>query len=169
MSTRAKQIFLFLTIVVPFLGYCIIYYTPIIRNAPFRSDEFVSFQFQWGAGNDLPNSYDSATGNYQYLDTKDSLIKTNVKLRQNDIIYLHNKMNELGYWNFPDLIANAETDLNKSKVLRYVFTFNYKRKTKKVVYLTDYNDIPKLATVAGQMKTLVEQTINDAEERYSKK
>ena len=169
MSTRAKQIFLFLTIVVPFLGYCIIYYTPILRNAPFRSDEFVSFQFQWGAGNDMPNIYDSATGRYEYLDRNDSLIKTNVKLRPNDISYLHNKMNELGYWNFPELIANADTDLKKSKVLRYVFTFNYKRKTKKVIYLTDYNDIPKLATVAGQMKTLVEQTINDAEERYSKK
>jgi hypothetical protein len=169
MSTKAKKIFLLLTIVVPFLGYCIIYYTPIIRNAPFRSDEFVSFQFQWGAGNDLPNIYDSATGNYQYLDAKDSLVKTNVKLRENDIIYLHNKANELGYWNFPDVIANSDTDLKKSKVLRYVFTFNYKRKTKKVIFLTDYTDIPKLANVAAQMKTLVETTIGDAEERYGKK
>lgn len=169
MSSKAKKIFLLLTIVVPFLAYCVIYYTPIIRNAPFRSDEFVSFQFKWGAGNDLVNTYDSKTGNYEYLNAKDSLVKTNVKLRENDIIYLHNKANELGYWNFPDVIANAGTDLNKSKVLRYVFQFNYKRKSKKVIYVTDYTDIPKLSTVAGQMKTLVEQTINDAEERYSKK
>ena len=169
MSSKTKKIFLLLTIVVPFLLYCIIYYTPIIRNAPFRSDEFVSFQFKWGAGNDLPNSYDSATGDYQYLDTKDSLIKTNVKLRENDIIYLHNKANELGYWNFPDVIANTGTDLNKSKVLRYVFQFNYKRKSKKVIFLTDYDEIEKLGTVAGQMKTLVEKTIGDAQERYRKK
>lgn len=169
MSTNAKKLFLLLTIVVPFLAYCVIYYTPIIRNAPFRSDEFVSFQFKWGLGNDLPNFYDSATGEYQYLDAKDSLIKTNVKLRETDIIYLHNKADELGYWNFPDVIANAGTDLNKSKVLRYVFQFNYKRKSKKVIYVTDYNDIPKLKDVAGQMKKLVEGTINDAQERYSKK
>jgi len=169
MSSKTKKIFLLLTIVIPFLLYCIIYYTPIIRNAPFRSDEFVSFQFKWGAGNDLPNSYDSATGDYQYLDTKDSLIKTNVKLRENDIIYLHNKANELGYWNFPDVIANTGTDLNKSKVLRYVFQFNYKRKSKKVIFLTDYDEIEKLGTVAGQMKTLVEKTIGDAQERYRKK
>lgn len=169
MSSKTKKIFLLLTIVVPFLGYCIIYYTPIIKNAPFRSDEFVSFQLQWGAGNDMPNIYDSATGNYQYLNRKDSLVKTNVKLRQNDVIYLHNKLNELGYWNFPDVIANEGTDLNQSKVLRYVFTFNYKRKSKKVIYVTDYSDIPKLRTVAGQVKTLVETTIGDAEERYSKK
>lgn len=169
MSTNAKKIYLLLTIVVPFLAYCVIYYRPILKNAPFRSDEFVSFQFKWGAGNDMPNSYDSATGDYQYLDAKDSLIRTNVKLRQNDIIYLHNKANELGFWNFPEVIANEGTDLNKSKVLRYVFQFNYKRKTKKVIFVTDYNDIPKLGNVAGQMKTLVEQTINDAEERYGKK
>jgi len=169
MSSKTKKIFLLLTIVVPFLLYCVIYYTPIIRNAPFRSDEFVSFQFKWGAGNDLPNTYDSATGDYQYLDTKDSLIKTNVKLRENDIIYLHNKANELGYWNFPDVIANSGTDLNKSKVLRYVFQFNYKRKSKKVIFLTDYDEIAKLGTVAGQMKTLVEKTIGDAQERYRKK
>lgn len=169
MSTNAKKIYLLLTIVIPFIAYGVIYYTPIIRNAPFRSDEFVSFQFQWGAGNNLPNSYDSATGNYQYLNQKDSLVKTNVKLRENDIIYLHNKANELGFWNFPEVIANAGTDLKKSTVLRYVFTFNYKRKSKKVIYLTDYNDIAKLRDVTNQMKTLVEQTINDAEERYNKK
>lgn len=169
MSTKTKKIFLLLTIVVPFLVYCVIYYTPMLRNAPFRSDEFVSFQYQWGAGNDLVNSYDSATGDYQFLNRNDSLIKTNVKLRPNDIIYLHNKANELGYWNFPDVIANAGTDLEKSKVLRYVFTFNYKRKTKKVIYLTDYTEIPKLENVAGQMKRLIEKTIGDAEERYNKK
>jgi len=36
MSPRAKRIFLFLTVVVPFLIYAIIYYAPIIRNAPFK-------------------------------------------------------------------------------------------------------------------------------------
>ena len=138
----------------------------MIKNAPFRSNEFVSLQLKWGAGNDLVNSYDSATGDYQYLNAKDSLIKKNVKLRENDIIYLHNKANELGLWNFPDLIANEGTDLNKSKVLRYVIQFNYKRKSKKVVFLTDYDDIPKLRDVATQMKSLVEKTIIDAEDRY---
>jgi len=169
MSTRAKKIFLIITIVVPFLAYCVIYYKPMIANAPFRSDEFVSLQFKWGAGNDLVNSYDSSTGEYQYLNAKDSLVRKNVKLRHNDIIYLHNKANELGLWNFPDLIANEGTDLNKSKVLRYVIRFNYKRKSKNVIFVTDYNDIPKLRDVATQMKTLIEQTITDAEERYSSK
>lgn len=169
MSTKAKKIFLALTIIVPFLAYCIIYYVPMFRNAPFKLKEFESIEFKWGLGNNLENSYNSATGDYQYVNAQDSLTKTNVKLRKDDILYLHSKASELGFWNFPDLIANAGTNLDSSKVLRYVMVFNYKTKSKKVVYLTDYTEIQKLKGLAEQMKTLLMQSINDAEERYGKK
>lgn len=168
MSTKSKKIFLLLTIVIPFLAYGVIYYTPIIRNAPFRSDEFVSFQLKWGPGNVMENSYDSATGNYTYVNASDSVVRTQVKLRQNDIIYLHNKANELGLWNFPELIANEGTDLKTSKVLRYEMQFNYRRKRKKVILLSDFQDVPKLRDVSNQMKTLLINTISDAEQRYGK-
>jgi hypothetical protein len=102
------------------------------------------------------------------LDNRDSLIKTNVKLRHNDIIYLHNKANELGLWNFPEVIANEGESLTSDKILRYEIQFNYKRKSKKVVFMTDYNEVPKLRNVAGQMQKLITQSINDAEERYGK-
>ncbi len=140
----------------------------MIKNAPFKSTEFVSIQYKWGVGEVLENSYDSATGDYQYLDAKDSLVKTKVKLRKNDIIYLHNKANELGLWNFPDVIANRGADLTSNKVLRYELKFNYKRKSKKVIIMSDYQEIPKLMSVATQMRTLVADAVNDAEERYSK-
>eukprot|EP01132_Coremiostelium_polycephalum_P018692 gene18692-22266_t len=90
-------------------------------------------------------------------------------LRTNDIIYLHNKANELGLWNFPDVIANRGADLNSSKVLRYEIEFNYQRKKKKVILMSDYNEIPKLRDVSTQMKNLVAQSINEAEERYTPK
>jgi hypothetical protein len=144
MSTRAKKIFLALTIVVPFLIYCVVYYTPMLRNAPFRLKEFKSIEFKWGEGNNLENSYNSETGDYQYVNAKDSIIKTNVKLRKDDILYLHSKANELGFWNFPDFMANSENDLKTSKVPRYVMTFNYKEKSKTVVFLVDYNGDPSL-------------------------
>ncbi|EDM36607.1 hypothetical protein PBAL39_25105 [Pedobacter sp. BAL39] len=169
MSTRTKKIFLFLTIVVPFLAYCVIYYRPMLRNAPFRSTDFESIVFKWGMGNQLENSYNSATGEYVYVDAKDSVVHTNVKLRKNDMLYLHGKANEIGFWNFPEVIANKGTDLNTSKVLRYVIRFNYKTKSKEVTYLTDYTEIPKLQGLAEQMKSLVAQSINDAEERYGNK
>lgn len=168
MSSRGKKIFLALSIIVPFLIYCVIYYRPMIKNAPFKSTEFVSLQYKWGVGKVLENSYDSATGDYQYLNAKDSLVKTNVKLRKNDIIFLHSKANELGLWNFPDVIANRGADLISDKVLRYELQFNYKRKSKKVIIMSDYQEIPKLMSVATQMRTLVADAVNDAEERYSK-
>lgn len=169
MTSKGKKIFLALTIVVPFLIYCVVYYTPMLRNAPFKSKEFVSLQFKWGVGPVLENSYDSATGDYQYVDTRDSVIKTNFKLRKNDIMYLHSKANELGLWNFPEVIANNGADLKSGKVLRYELQFNYQKKSKKVIYMTDYSEIPKLRDVAGQMVKLISQSINEAENRYTNK
>ncbi|TCC86722.1 hypothetical protein FBD94_08500 [Pedobacter hiemivivus] len=168
MSDKGKKIFLALTIVVPFLIYCVVYYTPMFKNAPFKLKEFESIDLKWGMGNNLENSYNSATGDYQYVNGQDSLIKTNVKLRKDDILYLHSKASELGFWNFPDVLANRGTNVDSSKVLRYVIQFNYKKKSKTVIYLTDYNEIPKLKGLAEQMKTLLQQSINDAEERYGK-
>jgi hypothetical protein len=169
MSNRGRKIFIFVSVVLPILIYCYFYYEPILRNAPFKSGEFVSIKYKWGVGKTLDNSYDSSTGAYQYLDKKDSLVKTNVKLRQDDIIYLHNKATQLGFWNFPSLLANTTADTANVKLLRYELEFKYKRVSKKVVYLSNYNEIPKLRDLAMQMKTLVEQTINSAEERYGKK
>lgn len=166
MSDKAKKIFFALTIIVPFLGYCVAYYLPIINNAPFKSKDFVSMQFNWGEGDSLVNQYNSKTGAYQYLNDGDSLIKKVVKLRKDDIIYLHNKANELGFWNFPDEIYNNKEDLKSSKIPRYYFEFKYKGKTKKVLFMSDYSKRPKLRDVALQMKTLVEKTISDAELRY---
>jgi len=169
MNNKTKKIFLALTIIVPFLAYCVFYYMPILRNAPFKSNEFESFQFKWGVGDVLENTYDSSTGDYQYVDSRDSIIRTNVKLRSNDMIYLHSKANELGLWNFPDVVANNGSDLKSPKVLRYEIVFNYKRKSKKVIYLTDYSEIPKLRDVTAQMTKLIRQSISDAEDRYSNK
>ena len=169
MTSKGKKIFLALTIVVPFMIYCVVYYTPMLRNAPFKSKEFVSLQFKWGVGPVLENSYDSATGEYQYVDTRDSLVKVNFKLRKNDIMYLHSKANELGLWNFPEVIANTGADLKSPKVLRYELQFNYQKKSKKVIYMTDYTEIPKLRDVSGQMVKLISQSINEAEERYTNK
>lgn len=169
MSNRGKRIFILVSIVIPILIYCYFYYEPMLRNAPFKSAEFVSIKYKWGVGEKLENTYDSSTGDYQYMTAKDSLVKTNVKLRKDDIIYLHNKATQIGFWNFPDLIANRTADTTNAKVLRYELEFNYKRISKKVVYLSDYKEIPKLRDLAVQMKTLVEQTINGAEERYGKK
>lgn len=169
MNNRARKIFILFSIIIPILIYCYFYYEPMLRNAPFKSGEFVSLKYKWGVGQTLDNTYDSSTGAYQYVNAKDSIIKTNVKLRKDDIIYLHSKATQIGFWNFPELLANNTVDTVDKAKLRYELEFNYKRTSKKVVYYSDYNQIPKLRDLAVQMKTIVEQTIASADERYGKK
>lgn len=168
MSKRFKTIFLAITVVLPFLIYCVIYYKPIFENAPYRADQFVSIEIKWGTGPKLENSYNSATGAYQYLTPQDSLVTKVVKLKKDDMLYIHGKASELGFWNFPDLIAASYDDPAKSPAPRYVMTMHYQRKSKTVTYVSDYTEIPKLKNLAEQMQKLVITTINTAEDRYGK-
>jgi hypothetical protein len=84
MTDRGKKLFIFFTVVVPLLIYSVVYYAPIIRNAPFKAKEFVSITYKWGVGDNLENSYNSVTGEYKYLDNKDSLIIKHLKLSGRD-------------------------------------------------------------------------------------
>lgn len=166
MSKRFKTIFLSVTVVLPFLMYCYFYYKPIFENAPYRADEFVSIDINWGTGPKLENSYNSATGKYQYLNPSDSLITTVVKLKKDDMLFIHGKASELGFWNFPEIISNTNEDPAKSPAPRYVMTMHYKRKSKTVTYVSDYKEVPKLKNLAEQMQKLVINTVNTAEDRY---
>lgn len=168
MTSRGKRIFLFLTVVVPFLIYAIVYYAPIIRNAPFKAKEFVSLEYKWGAGNKLENSYNSATGEYRYYNNNDSLIVTKVELNARDKKYLDSNADEQGFWNLPDVVANDGSDLKNSKALRYFMKFNYQTKSKEVTYLSDFDGNPRMKSAATQMQKIIEQSITDAEERAKK-
>jgi hypothetical protein len=168
MTSRGKKIFLFLSIVVPFLIYCIVYYAPIIRNAPFKAKEFVSLEYKWGVGTNLENSYNSATGEYKYLNDKDSLIIKHVELNARDKKYLDSNADEQGFWNLPDIVANNENDVKNSKAPRYFMKFNYQKKSKEVTYLSDFEGNVRMKNAAVQMQKIIEQSIIDAEERAKK-
>ncbi|MFI5453441.1 hypothetical protein ACHMWN_14940 [Pedobacter sp. UC225_61] len=168
MTSRGKKIFLFLSIVVPFLIYCIVYYAPIIRNAPFKAKEFVSLEYKWGVGTNLENSYNSATGEYKYLNDKDSLIVKHVELNARDKKYLDSNADEQGFWNLPDIVANNENDIKNSKAPRYFMKFNYQKKSKEVTYLSDFEGNIRMKNAAVQMQKIIEQSIIDAEERAKK-
>lgn len=165
MTSRGKKIFLMLSIVVPFLIYCIVYYAPIIRNAPFKAKEFVSLEYKWGTGNRLENSYNSATGEYRYLNDKDSLVIKHVELNARDKKFLDSNADEQGFWNLPDVVANNENDLQHAKALRYFMKFNYQTKSKEVTYLSNYDGNPRMKDAAVQMQKIIEQSITEAEER----
>lgn len=143
------------------------YYLLSVKQGPYPASKFISITYKWGIGDTLVNSYNSATGEYQYLNNKDSLIKTNVKFHANNIIFLHSKANELDFWKLPELIANKNADLNNKDILHYEMVFSYEGKRKKIIYYTNYTDDMAIATAAQALQKLIEQTINEAEERYS--
>ena len=144
------------------------YYFLNLKQGPYAVADFESLTYKWGVGDTLLNSYNSATGDYQYLDNRDLLIKTKVKIRANNIIFIHSKANELGVWQLPDVIANKNANLKSEKVLRYEMVFNYEGKSKKIIYLTDYDEDQKIALAAEELQNIIKKTIDEVEERYSK-
>jgi hypothetical protein len=168
MSDRSKKIFLALSIIVPFAIYCIYYYGIMVKNAPYKFSEFESVTFKYGIGDSLVNQYDSKTGNYQYLDQNDSLIKTHVKLRKDDLLYLHRKAADLGFWNFPKEITNSSNDGRRTSP-RYYLEFKYQRKAKQILFDIDFNGDPKLKDAARILIEEVSRTINDAEDRSGRR
>ncbi len=166
MSSRGKKIFLALSIIVPMIIYCYIYYKPIIQNAPFRKNEFVSMQFKWGVKDTLENNYNSATGEYQYVTGADSTVRKKIFLKSDDILYMHAKANEIGLWNFPDTIGKKSP--KSMAVPRYDILFNYKKKSKHVIIYGDFDGNPKLLDAAVQMRKVIIETLNQAERRSGK-
>ncbi|SEK51968.1 hypothetical protein SAMN05661044_00437 [Olivibacter domesticus] len=166
MNERSKKIFLYVCIVVPFLGYCIFYYSNMIKNAPFRFADFESIEFNYGATANMNNKFDSKTSKYQYVNKRDSLIQTSLKLRKDDLLYLHRKATEYGFWNFPDeMISTGVVDTAKNNV-RFFLKFNYKEKSKQMLFDTDFKGDPKLYDAAKTMVAEVQRVLNDAEDRH---
>ena len=162
MNTRSKKIFLIMSIVVPFLLYCIYYYGMMIKNAPYKFSEFQSIHFEYGYGDTLNNIYDSKTGEYQFVNRRDSIVKINLKLSKDDLLYLHRKAADLGFWDFPANELNPDV---KGRVPRYVIQFNYLRKTKKVMYDASYNGAEKLKDANDRLIIEIKKILSDAEAR----
>lgn len=168
MTDRGKKLFIFFSVIVPFLIYAIVYYRPIIRNAPFKAKEFVSLEYKWGAGKNLENSYNSATGEYKYLNDKDSLVVRHIKLSQKDQKFLDSNADEQGFWNLPDVVGNSEADLSNPKLLRYFIKFNYQKKSKEVTYFPNFDGNQKMKTATAKMQKIIEQYLIDADQKLSK-
>ncbi len=168
MSDRSKKIFLAICITVPFLVYCVYYYGIMVRNAPYKFTEFESITFKYGAGDSLVNQYDSKTGNYIYLNNRDSLVRTHVRLNKDDLLYLHRKAANLGFWNFPENLAGQNQIGRHADIPRYFLEYKYKQKTKKLFFDLDFNGNPKLKEAAKALVDEVTKTLNDAEGRDKK-
>jgi len=167
MISRSKRIFLALSVILPCLFYCLYYYHHMLKNAPYRFTEFESMSIQYGDRDSLLNKYDSRTGDYQYLNNRDSLIKMHLKLNQKDLLYLHRKAADLGFWDFPSDETGDSIKTNP-KPVRYIIEFKYKRKSKKVVYDANFvGDIRLIDANQGVIKEIL-QVLNDEEQNQKK-
>lgn len=165
MGPNTKKVFLIGTVVVPFLVYCIYYYGMMIKNAPYRFADFQSISIQYGEKDSLVNKFNSSTGEYQYLNRRDSLVKTHIKLTESDLLYLHHKAADLGFWDFP---SNERGDTVKEKPVRYIIEFKYKKKSKRVVFDSNFVTDPKLIDANRQLIKEIDQSLETAEKRLKK-
>ena len=165
MSNKSKRIYLALTIIVPFMLYSVYYYSEMIKKAPFRSTDFQGFVLKYGEGDNLINQYDSRTGRFQYLNQRDSLVQTDVKLRKDDLLYLHYKAAELGFWNLPDELVMSDSSSKSDLSPHFYLEMNYKEKSKSVLIDARYIGNSKMYDAAKSVISVAQQVIKDAEDR----
>ena len=132
----------------------------MLKNAPFRFADFESIVLKYGEGDELANQFDSKTGLYRFINTQDSVMVDTVRLRKDDMQYLHGKATQLGFWNLPDDMTSG-LDSTKS-VARFYLQFNYKEKSKEVTLDADFNGNTKMRDVAKTMIDEAMRVINDA-------
>jgi hypothetical protein len=137
----------------------------MIKNAPYKFSEFESITFKYGLGDSLINQYNSSTGDYQYLNDQDSLIRTKIKLTKDDLLYLHRKAVDAGFWDMPETLSGeGQPGYNKNKA-HYYLEFKYQRKSKHVLFDTEYDKNQKTKNAARQLIDEVSKTLSDAEDR----
>lgn len=161
MSDKGKKVFLIICITVPFLLYCVYYYSIMIKNAPFKFTEFENITIKASTGGNLEKSFSSKTGNYQYINNQDSLIDKKVKLSKDDLLYLHRKAVDLGFWNMEKEMLGDTSGRSP----RYYIEYDYQRKKKIVEIDAAYNGDMKVKDAALELIKTINKTIELASDR----
>jgi len=171
MSDRSKKIFLGICIVVPFILYCYYYYSTMLQNAPFRFADFERIVLRYGEGDHLANHFDTSTGIFTYIDRRDSVATDTLRMRKDDLLYLHRKATELGFWNLPTDMTGPASDAPDSTkgegtpAARFVLEYHYLEKSKVVTYDTDFEGNPKMKDAARSVIDEVRRVMSDVRGR----
>lgn len=166
MSDRSKKLFLGICIIIPFVLYCYYYYSIMLNNAPFRYADFQSIVLTYGDDEDLSNSFDSETGIFTYLNARDSLVSDTLRMRNDDLLYLHRKAAELGFWNLPeDMTGAGFAATDSAEVPRFVLQYNYLEKSKTVTFDADFDGNPKMKDAARSVIDEVRRVLSDVRGR----
>ena len=91
-------------------------------------------------------------------------------LTKGELLYLHRKAADLGFWDFPanEMAAKDSVDGAGNKPLHYYIAFNYKRKSKKVMYDKAFDGPEKLVDANGRLIGEIQKILDEAEARQKK-
>ncbi|QQL50927.1 hypothetical protein [Mucilaginibacter ginkgonis] len=160
-STKSRQIFLAATIIVPFMIYCGYYYGMMVKNAPYRFKDFKSIVFKYGKGDSLVNHYNSKTGEYVYTTTSGKQVTKTVRLSNDELLYIHRKASDLGFWNFPSDERGDDTTIHN--VPHYLIQLNYAKKSKTVNFDAMFNGDPSLKDANQRLIKEIQKVLDEAE------
>lgn len=163
MGKWSRAIFLGLCIIGSFLIYCVYYYSNMIKNAPFRFSDFEYVDIRYGEPDSMLNTYNSSTQEYHFLNNQNEVVKQKLKLTDDDLLYIHRKAMEMGFWNVDNDMTTPRDHPDEGKhVPRFILEIKYKEKGKKVTIDTDYPGNPKMRDATMTTVETVIQTINRA-------
>ncbi len=155
------------SIVVPFLLYSMYYYGMMIKNAPYRFSDFKSIVFKYGKGDSLINIYDSKTGLYQYKTHGGKLVKKTLHITKDELLFLHRKASDLGFWNFP-VDERGEDSAVSHTSPHYFIQLNYLKKSKTVLFDAAFDGDPSLKDANERLIKEIQKVLDEAETNQHK-
>jgi len=142
----------------------------MISNAPFRFTDFQSVVFRYGEPNHMDNQYDSKTGIFQYVTKTNEIERDTVRMTKDDLLYLHRKAQELGFWNLDDDMTGPGAKVNpETETPRFYLEMNYKDKSKKVTMDADFAGNEKMRNAGKSMIDEVNRILAAAQSRSNVK
>ena len=90
-----------------------------------------------------------------------------LRLTSDDLLYLHHKAADLGFWDFP-VKELADSTKGKNRSIRYIIEFKYKKKSKRVVYDSGFVGDIRLIDANKTLIKEIQQSLYTAEERLKK-
>ncbi|KGE15663.1 hypothetical protein DI53_0585 [Sphingobacterium deserti] len=129
----------------------------MLKNAPYRFSDFEYITIAYGTRDSMLNTYNSATQDYQYVNRSNQVVKQKLKLTDDDLLFLHRKAMEMGFWNVDnDMTTPRKDSIEGHDVPRYELEYKYKEKSKKVVLDADYAGNQKMKDAT---KTTIEKVL----------
>lgn len=159
--TDKRKLFVVFMIVVPFFVYSGYYYYNIFKNAPFRGDQFEYVELKKFRNGQLREYINTKSGEYNYYNSKDSLVHQHIDLTHESLHELHTKMMDILFWNIEPVSADT-TFQHRKEVPIFMINAVYQRKSKKVWWQQHFFEDQKLDDRMAEMVRSIEGEATDA-------